>query len=249
MQYERSANNCSRLGRKKVNMENITFNLAQLHIHGSAFYEFLALRKQFFVDQLGWKIPHDDEVEMDQYDNPTAYYSLVVDSGKVVAGTRVMATTAQWGSHTYMLKDAVAGKLPGIPTDIIPSTDATANVWEVTRTVISDEVSTQAGRSECLSLMLDGAVDVARAQGATELISLSPLAMTRALRKLGYEAKRIGEPYRNDEDGRKYACISMSTLRRRQASITASGQDIGRVKVPLATHVSLPELVHAPSVV
>ncbi len=31
-------------------MENITFNLTELHKHGSAFFEFLALRKQFFVD-------------------------------------------------------------------------------------------------------------------------------------------------------------------------------------------------------
>ena len=44
-------------------MENITFNLTQLHRHGTAFFEFLALRKQFFVDQLGWDIPHDDDVE------------------------------------------------------------------------------------------------------------------------------------------------------------------------------------------
>ena len=51
-------------------MENVTFNLAQLHTHGAAFYDFLRLRKRFFVDQLGWQIPHDDDVEMDQYDNP-----------------------------------------------------------------------------------------------------------------------------------------------------------------------------------
>ena len=46
-------------------MENITFNLSQLHIHGTAFYDFLGLRKRFFVDKLGWDIPHDDDVEMD----------------------------------------------------------------------------------------------------------------------------------------------------------------------------------------
>jgi N-acyl-L-homoserine lactone synthetase len=57
-------------------MENITFSLATLHRHGSAFYDFLALRKRFFVDTLGWDIPHDDTVEMDQYDNPLAHYSL-----------------------------------------------------------------------------------------------------------------------------------------------------------------------------
>ncbi|MEJ6402335.1 acyl-homoserine-lactone synthase [Yoonia sp. 2307UL14-13] len=194
-------------------MENIVFSLAQLHQYGAEFYDFLKLRKRFFVDQLGWEIPHDDDVEMDQYDNPTAYYSLIVSDGVVVAGTRVMPTTAQWGSHTYMLRDAVAGKLIGIPKNILPAAESTANVWEVTRTVIADDINTQEDRSVCLSMMLDGAVDVAKSRGATELLSLSPVAMSRTLRKLGYKAERIGEPYRNAEDGRRYACISMPTVR------------------------------------
>ncbi|WP_342075362.1 acyl-homoserine-lactone synthase [Yoonia sp. SS1-5] len=230
-------------------MENITFNLAQLHKYGSAFYDFLGLRKRFFVDQLGWQIPHDDDVEMDQYDNPTAYYSLALRDGEVVGGARVMATTAKWGSHTYMLRDAVAGKLIGIPADILPKADATANVWEVTRVVISDEVTTGAERSECLSLMLDGAIGVARKQGATELMSLSPLAMARTLRKLGYDAVRIGDPYRNAEDGRRYACVSMPTV---PSAINRRKSDTLNVipsQVPRATHVPQQLPVHAPSVI
>ncbi len=230
-------------------MENVTFNLAQLHLYGAAFYEFLGLRKRFFVDQLGWQIPHDDDVEMDQYDNPTAYYSLVLRDGKVVGGARVMATTAQWGSHTYMLRDAVAGKLIGIPADIIPQAEATKNVWEVTRTVIADEVDTQVDRSSCLSLMLDGAVDIAKQHGATELMSLSPLAMARTLRKLGYDAHRIGEPYRNEEDGRRYACISMPTIRSKAAAGAEKTKTIPAAHLPKATHMPQPQPVHAPSVI
>jgi N-acyl-L-homoserine lactone synthetase len=55
-------------------MENITFNLSTLHVHGTAFYDFLHLRYLFFVDTLGWHIPHDEEVEMDQNGNPKAWY-------------------------------------------------------------------------------------------------------------------------------------------------------------------------------
>lgn len=229
-------------------MENITFNLAQLHQYGTAFYEFLSLRKRFFVDQLGWSIPHDDDVEMDQYDNPKAYYSLVLRDGKVIGGTRAMATTAQWGSHTYMLRDAVAGKLIGIPADILPKADATTNVWEVTRTVISDDVTTQADRSLCLSLMLDGAVDVARGKGATELMSLSPVAMARTLRKLGYDAQRIGEPYRNKEDGRRYACVSMPTIRSNNGKVHAISRDACGPQMLKPTHMAQPHAVHAPTV-
>jgi acyl homoserine lactone synthase len=34
-------------------------------------------------------------------------------------------------------------------------------------------------------------------------LSLSPLALMRALRQLGFDAERIGDPYRNEGDGRR----------------------------------------------
>ena len=96
-------------------MENCIFSMADQHQYGSAFYDFLKLRKEFFVDGLGWDIPHNDHVEMDQYDNPEAHYSVVLRDGKVVGGARAMSTSTHWGEHTYMLGDARKGKLCDIP--------------------------------------------------------------------------------------------------------------------------------------
>ena len=221
-------------------MENISFNFAQMHQYGTAFYDFLALRKRFFVDQLGWGIPHDENVEMDQYDNPNAHYSLVLQDGKVVGGARAMSTTAQWGSHTYMLRDAVAGKLIGIPADIIPDATTAANVWECTRLVISDEIDTHDGRSKCLSLIVDGLVFEAKAKGATEMMSLSPLYFARTLRKLGYDANPIGKPYINGDDGRRYVAMSMPAERR------MSGESgVGIIAKP-SLGVGQQQPVHAP---
>src|SRR5690606_22797263 len=104
---------------RRATMENVTFDLPRLHRYGSAYFDYLALRKRFFVDSLGWGIPHDDTIEMDQYDNPRARYSLVLQDGKVIAGARAMPTTAKWGDHTYMLRDAMCGKLSTIPKDLI----------------------------------------------------------------------------------------------------------------------------------
>ena len=123
-------------------MENIRFDFSNFHRHGTAFYDFLALRKQVFVDDLGWDIPHDENVEMDQYDTPIAQYSLVLKDGKVVGGARGMATTAIWGEHTYMLRDAYSGKLPHIPAHVMSVEIATPNVWECTRLVMSDSLTT-----------------------------------------------------------------------------------------------------------
>lgn len=216
-------------------MENITFNLSQLHVHGSAFYDFLALRKRFFVDTLGWDIPHDDDVEMDQYDNPRAWYSVVLRDGNVIGGARAMATTTKWGSHSYMLRDALKGKLIDIPPSVMKADVCTPDIWECTRLVISDEVSTHAERSTCLSLIVQGLIDVAAEGGANRLMSLSPLALMRALRQLGFGAERIGDPYLNEGDGRRYAVLAMPV----EKSMPSA---------PRATHRSQPAVVHAPAI-
>ena len=190
-------------------MENIRFDFSNFHRHGTAFYDFLALRKQVFVDDLGWDIPHDENVEMDQYDTPIAQYSLVLKDGKVVGCARGMATTAMWGEHTYMLRDAYSGKLPHIPAHVMSVEIATPNVWECTRLVMSDSLTTQAERSECLTLIVDGLVEITRKRGGTELICLSSMALMRALRQLGYDVTKLGDTYRNDEDGRLYGVLRM----------------------------------------
>lgn len=202
-------------------MDVASFGFSDLHCYGSAFYDFLALRKRFFVDTLGWDIPHDDRVEMDQYDNPLAHYAVVLREGVVVGGARTMPTTAAWGPHSYMLRDAAAGLLPDIPPRVMPRVIVSPEVWECTRLVVSDDLVTQADRSKALSLIVEGLAAVVRARGGRRLMSLSPLSLTRALRQLGWQAERIGEPYRNDGDGRQYAVLTMAAQRHAALGATA----------------------------
>ena len=190
-------------------MRNITFDLSTLHEHGSAFFDYLKLRKKFFVDELKWDVPHNESYEMDQYDNPTAWYSLVVHNGEVLGGARVMPTTSKWGKHTYMLRDAFTGTIDSIPNRAMPSEIATPQVWECTRLVISDRLRSHVQRSQCLSMIVDGLSDIALHHEASELVTLSTVSLVRALRQLGFPAERLGEPYRDPGDGRKYAVLRM----------------------------------------
>ena len=192
-------------------MENIRFDFSDFHRYGRAFYQFLALRKKVFVDGLKWDVPHNEIVEMDQYDTPLAHYSLVLHDGEVVGGARTMATTSVWGEHTYMLRDAWSGKLPHIPRHVMSVEIASPQVWECTRLVLYDALTSQADRSECLTLIIDGLVELARAKGASTLISLSPLPLMRAMRQLGYEVTLLGDAYRNGGDGRQYGVMRMPT--------------------------------------
>ncbi len=213
-------------------MENITFELSNVHRHGSSFYDYLALRKQFFVDALHWQIPHNAEVEMDQYDNPMARYSLVLDAdGKVLAGARAMSTAAQWGEHTYMLKDAMTGKLTTIPNNLLDEVIESPKVWECTRLVISPEVKSMRQRTQCLDLIVEGLIDMANAEQADTLISLSNLWLLRALKRLGYGAELLGEPYENSDDGHKYAVMAIAArhksapVRHLPDAVAASGTE------------------------
>jgi N-acyl-L-homoserine lactone synthetase len=210
-------------------MDNLRFDFSNLHTHGNAFYQFLGLRKRVLVDQLRWQVPHNDEVEMDQYDTPAAHYSVVVRAGKVIGGARTMATSTMWGEHRYMLRDAYAGKLEHIPPAVMPHDISCPTVWECTRLVMSQEVTTQAERSACLRMIIDGLVEIVQERAGVEMICLSSMHLMRAMRQLGYEVTPMGDTYRNAEDGRVYAVLGMPAAFSRVRQGIMAGQ-----RVPIA---------------
>ncbi|KAA9009267.1 acyl-homoserine-lactone synthase [Histidinibacterium aquaticum] len=230
-------------------MHHVTFGLSQLHVHGTAFYDYLALRKRFFVDMLGWTIPHDDTVEMDQYDNPRARYSLVIgDEGQVLAGARALPTNAEWGATTYMLRDAQSGRIGGIPSDLIDQQIVTGGMWECTRLVISPELKGMKSRIDCLGLICQGLVEMAMEEGATELMSLSNLWLLRALKTLGYDAELMSQPYVNSEDGHKYAVMKMTAEPVWEMTRAATKADVAAQKFGAGpTRRMEPALLHGPS--
>lgn len=194
-------------------MRNITFNLSTMHMHGSAFHDFLKLRKTFFVDGLQWEIPNDGIVEMDQYDTPIAHYSVVLRNGRVVGGARCQRTDLSWGDATCMMKDAVRGLMPGIPADLFDPATCCADLWEGTRLVIADELTTMTERIQCLALIVDGLMRIIGHHGGTRFITLSPPALQRTARMVGAEAARISRTYTCNSDGREYALFETKVAR------------------------------------
>ncbi|MDF0594676.1 acyl-homoserine-lactone synthase [Psychromarinibacter halotolerans] len=202
-------------------MRHITFDLSTMHEHGSAFFDYLGLRKRFFVDILKWDIPHNDKFEMDQYDNPTAWYSLCIHEGEVIGGTRVMPTTARWGKHSYMLKDAREGVLDSIPHDAMPSDIISPYVWEMTRLVISPDLRRAEDRARCLQHVGQGLYDIAEAQNVSEYMGISAVALIRVLRQLGFPLERMGTPYHDAADRRNYTVMRMPVHLQNQRLLAA----------------------------
>jgi acyl homoserine lactone synthase len=187
--------------------------MSDMHLHGSAFYDFLRLRKRFFVDGLGWDIPTDGIVEMDQYDTPLAHYALVERDGRIIAGARCQPTHVRWGDHHCMMKDAALGRLEGIPTDLFDPAMCGPQLWEGTRLVVADDVASARERLQSLALVIDGLMRIIGSRGGASLITLSPPPLQRTAKMVGAEAHRISRTYVCDSDGREYAVFETKVAR------------------------------------
>lgn len=194
-------------------MRNIVFDMASMHLHGSAFHDFLRLRKRFFVDEMGWNIATDGMVEMDQYDTPLAWYSLVVHDDRVIAGARCQPTDASWGIYTSMLEDAARGLLDDIPADLFDPALKGLAYWEGTRLVISDEVTSVLGRTQCLAMVIDGLMRIVADGGGAYLVTLSPVALERSARLVGLQTAKVSRSYESGSDGREYAVFKSRAVR------------------------------------
>lgn len=191
-------------------MEIINFTFGNRMQYSCEWYQYLVLRKIHFVDMLKWQIPNNGVWEIDQYDNPTAHYSLVKIGGKIVAGCRVASTLSNWGASTYMLKDASEGRIPSISPTVFPETIENNDFWEGTRFVIADTIKQREDRIEVFKTLLDGVADTISVNKGSQLITLSPPSMLRIASKCGFNIKRIGVPYLCEDDHRKYAVFQTS---------------------------------------
>ncbi len=170
---------------------------------------FLELRKRVLVDNLGWDLSVSGAQESDQYDNPTAIYSVVTLNGRVIAGARAAPCNASWGGWSYMLNDAHFGRIPGIPSDLLATYPKDGSVWECTRFVSDEAYSTNAERLLATRLVVAGLCSLSGSLGATRLISLSPAALGRLLRSFGYQVDVAGKSYVCAEDDRRYRPFAM----------------------------------------
>lgn len=153
--------------------------------------ESLEIRKRVFIDRMGWDLPAAHGLEFDQYDTPHARYVTVTLDGRVVAGVRLVPTTARVGPHSYMLKDAREGRLPGLPEDILKeSAPVDPEIWEASRVFILPEIAREQ-RATVRKMLLSEMLSEARRWGATGLVSILPAWWPR-LRKDGLSIDAIG---------------------------------------------------------
>ena len=131
-------------------------------------------------------------MEFDQYDTPQSRSVVIHEYGRVLAGVRLLPTTAQCGCYSYMLRDAQRGLLPNIPEYILyEPAPVVAHVWEATRLFVTKNEPAER-RLVIQAKLIKAMANAATQQGATHVIGIVPAAFQRWMNRLGLSALPVG---------------------------------------------------------
>ena len=182
-----------------------TLSVANQHRFGELYVDFLRARKRVFIDHKKWDLPNTDGMEFDQYDTPQSSAVVVHEFGRVLAGVRLLPTTAYCGCYTYMLKDAQRGLLQDIPETVLYQEAPVApHVIEATRLFITPDVSAER-RMLVQTKLMQAMASSANAQGAKFVIGIVPAIFQRWMTRLGFSAVPMG-PKLNISGDNTQAC-------------------------------------------
>lgn len=146
-----------------------------------------AYRHKIFIERLGWQLPVKDGLERDQFDRPDTIYVVARNEhGDICGCARLLPTTGP-----YLLGEVFPQLMNGQPVPV------NHDVWELSRFAAAD-ISTEGLSAKDIAnqsrQLLAAAVATAAAQGATRLITVSPLGIERLLHRMGVHAHRAGPP-------------------------------------------------------
>lgn len=204
----------SATGRRALanHLRSSVLSVTTQHHYGELYVEFLKARKQVFIDTKHWDLPNVDGMEFDQYDTPQSRSVVVHEFGQVLAGIRLLPTTARCGCYSYMLRDAQRGLLSGIPPHVLYEKAPVADhIWEATRLFVSPDVEADR-RIFVQTLLLSEMARAAVAEGATHVIGIVPAVFKRWMARLGMGALPLGPKLEIDGDKTQAAVMHVAAV-------------------------------------
>ena len=168
-------------------MDYVTGTSRQLG--GTLMRDLGSYRHQVFVDHLGWTLPDAArDAEWDRFDRADTIYVLALDvEGKITGCARLLPTTKPYLLSVVFPQLGGEEPLPMSPT-----------VWELSRFAAFDLTGPPAvghtlGSPQALQL-LRVAREEAGDRGAERLVSVSPVAIERILRRARCPYRRMASP-------------------------------------------------------
>ncbi|WP_371153144.1 acyl-homoserine-lactone synthase [Jannaschia sp. 2305UL9-9] len=189
-------------------MQTTTLSFSNMHDHGPLFTDLLRARHRTFIEQAQWDLPQADGMEFDQYDTPASRWVAVHDFGRILAGVRLTPTTHRCGIYSYMIRDAQAGLLDSIPSDLMDEEAPVApHIWESSRVFVCNDVPAKI-RMRVQMQLIGQMVGSARELGATSVIGIIPATSPRLARRVGLDCVAAG-PVMNI-GGSESVCVKIS---------------------------------------
>ena len=153
------------------------------------------LRKQLFVDHLGWALHSCGEREIDDFDRPDTSYCALYADDTLVGGFRAIRTDREYLAQKVFPQLASMRNYP-----------RRRDVWEISRFgILPDRASEELARLN-YALMFR----FAAARQATALVAIADLVYERYLRAIGIRTRRYGPPQviGTDSAGRELLCVA-----------------------------------------
>lgn len=174
-----------------------TFGMKDLQTYGDLWWRSLEHRRRIFVDEMGWDIPCNDDVEFDEYDRPDTSYIVCHEGDEIFGSIRIAPTMAKWGAYSSMIGDAINGLLPGIPHDIVDDFRPSADIFEATRFYV---VATRmAKRMKAQKMIFEAAMAETERRGGDTLVSISPLSMIKLITRTSLASEQVGKTIYYDD--------------------------------------------------
>ncbi|QIE47500.1 GNAT family N-acetyltransferase [Pseudohalocynthiibacter aestuariivivens] len=181
-------------------VQGTTLSFANMHQYGTLCANYLRARREVFIDHKGWELPQTEGMEFDQYDTPQCRWIVIHEHGRILAGMRLLPSTAKCGQYSYMLRDAQRGLLENIPRDILfLDAPVRPEIWEATRLFVSPTVGSKR-RLLIQSILLKQMAAAARELGAKSVIGIVPAVFSRWMKRIGMSATPVGAAMSIDGD-------------------------------------------------
>lgn len=146
--------------------------------------EFHRLRKSVFIDELGWRIPLTNGLEIDQYDDDRAVYGFSFD----VHHQLTMACRYRPTDDRSLLMDVFSHALaPGIADPTGPG------VWEITRGICLETGGARHNQRRRACQMITP-LELTRAVGGTRCVAFAEVRLLPLFIQMGWRVKLLGDP-------------------------------------------------------
>jgi acyl homoserine lactone synthase len=157
--------------------------------------ELQRLRKRLFVDHLGWELRLCGDLEIDDFDGPTAVYCALYQDEILVGGFRAIRT-----DHPYLAQSV----FPHLAS--VREYPRRRDVWEISRFGLVPEHAGGALARLTYGLMFH----FAQQRQANALVAIADLIHERYLRAIGIRTRRYGPPrvVGTDSFGRELLCVA-----------------------------------------